>query len=194
MTDLTEQPPPPTDEWVDLHVALADAEIVDLVHPDDPHDDEWVGNMLRSLRAMERSIEGIQAKRRAHVAAATEEAAHFQEGTFDALVREAQNRRQTLGQWALSQRVLTGKASFAYPAGTIRTTFTTARWTWPEKDDALVEQFEAAGRPDLVRIRKSVDKPAVKAAAIVKDDVVVLAGEVLEGVSVAPHTEATVVL
>ena len=193
--DDTEQTPPPDDEWVDLQIALGEAGIVDLVSPDDPHDIEWVTNMLRSTRAFEMRIEAIQAKRRVHVVAATEEAMHFDETTFDTLTREASNRRRALGDWAVLERSRTGEATFSFPAGTIRTTRTAARWTWPDDDGDLVAWLKDSQWQDLLRVTEKVDKTAVKAKAIIKDGVPLLDGEALPGVTVAiDEMTASVVL
>ena len=193
MNEETEQPLP-TDEWVDLQAAFADAEIVDLVHPDDAHDDEWVSNMLRSLRSMDRTVDAIRTKRLAHVVAATEEAAYFQRRTFDALLAESVRRRAVLCEWAIKQRARTGVASFQFPGGFIKTKHVTERWEWPDDESTLVEWLKEAQWQDLLRVSYKVDKVALKQEAVVKDGIALLGGETIPGVSVSDQVTASVML
>lgn len=169
----------------------ADTDPTDLVGIDEPEleppvrDDEWAARTMRIVRAIDRRITRIDARREAHIAAAQTEAAEFERTFYDTLVHRAEGLRAALEAWGIEQRVRDpkGPATIQFPAGTIATR-KTERWSWPARDADLVATLKAMGRVDLLRIKEEPAKSLIKGEALLKDGAVVLAGEILDGVTV----------
>ena len=165
-------------------------DLVDIAEPDtelEPPvlDDEWAARTMRIIRAIDRRITQIDAQREAHIAAAKAEAEAFEKLFYETLVHRATGLRSALEAWAIERRKANpkGPATIHFPAGAIATR-KTEQWTWPEKDADLVATLKAMKRPDLIRTKEEPAKSLIKGEALLKDGAVVLAGEVLAGVSV----------
>src|SRR5690606_20923446 len=79
--------------------------------------------------------------------------------------------------------------SLTLPGGTIKLTARQPRVD--VDDDAFLAWAKEAGRADLVRVKESVDKAALKKAAqLAEDGLVVIDGEIVPGASWEPQGES----
>ena len=143
---------------------------------DDDGKADWAMRKLASIRRK-------QADNKAIFDREVQRVTEWLEKVNTALERDAEWFEANLKPYALLQRS-EGRKSVVLPHGTIKTT--AGRVKFDIEDEAKFIAWAEANQPDLVRIKKEIDKKALGALTQDADKVISTQGEIVPAVKVLP--------
>ena len=148
---------------------------------DDDSKADWAMRKLASIRRKQAENKAIFDREILRVA-------EWLDKVNTALERDAEWFEANLRPYALLQRS-EGRKSVVLPHGTIKTT--AGRPKFEIEDEAKFLEWAEVNQPDLVRVKKEVDKKALGALNQSEDKVISTQGEIVPAIKVLP-TETSV--
>jgi phage host-nuclease inhibitor protein Gam len=143
---------------------------------DDDSKADWAMRKLASIRRKQAANKAIFDKE-------VQRVSEWLEKVNTALERDAEWFEANLRPYALLQRS-EGRKSVVLPHGTIKTT--AGRPKFEIQDEAKFLEWAEANEPDLVRVKKEIDKKALGALNQAEDKVISTQGEIVPAVKVLP--------
>lgn len=143
---------------------------------DDDSKADWAMRKLASIRRK-------QAENKAIFDRESQRVAEWLEKVNTALERDAEWFEANLKPYALLQRS-EGRKSVVLPHGTIKTT--AGRPKFEIEDESAFLAWAETNQPELVRVKKEIDKKALGALNQAEDKVISTQGEIVPAVKVLP--------